>query len=70
MKKSKSVLPGSNQYNVEVQAHGLYAKAWDNVAQNGAVHVLDDVIAPRRKEGTDKATNAMDWQEWKDWLFE
>jgi len=48
----------------------LYARVWDNVAQNGAVHVLDDVISPRSKEGTDKVQNAKDWLEWKDWLFE
>jgi len=69
-KKYKTILPGSNQYKIEFQAHGLYARVWDNVAQNGAVHVLDDVISPRSKEGTDKVQNAKDWLEWKDWLFE
>jgi uncharacterized surface protein with fasciclin (FAS1) repeats len=70
VKKTKSKLPGSNQYNVEVQAHGLYAKKLDTVAQNGAIHILDDVLSPRSTEGIDKNQNEKDWIEWKDWLFE
>lgn len=69
-KKTKSKLPGSNQYNVEVQAHGLYAKKLDTVAQNGAIHILDDVLSPRSTEGIDKNQNQKDWNEWRDWLFE
>lgn len=70
VKKYQSKLPGSNQYNVEVQAHGLYARKWDNVAQNGAIHILDDVLSPRSTEGIDKTQNQKDWNEWKDWFFE
>ncbi len=70
VKKTKSNLPGSSMYNVALQAHGLYARDVDNVAQNGAIHVLDDVLSPRQKEGIDKAQNVKDWLEWKDWLLE
>ncbi|KIO25862.1 hypothetical protein M407DRAFT_243937 [Tulasnella calospora MUT 4182] len=69
-KKYQSTLPGSKQYNVEVQAHGLYARNLDTVAQNGAIHVLDDVLSPRSKEGIDKTQNQKDWNEWKEWFFE
>lgn len=70
VKKYKSNASGSNMYNVEVQAHGLYARNLDTVAQNGAIHVLDDVLSPRRKEGVDKTQNQKDWNEWKEWLFD
>ncbi|KAG8942705.1 hypothetical protein FRC04_003535 [Tulasnella sp. 424] len=70
VKKFESKVPGSKQYNVEVQAHGLYVRKSDNPAQNGAIHVLDDVLSPRNKEGIDKTQNQNDWNEWKDWLFD
>jgi uncharacterized surface protein with fasciclin (FAS1) repeats len=67
-KKYQSNLPGSKQYNVELQAHGLYARKLDNVAQNGAIHILDDVLSPRSKEGIDDRQNQKDWDEWREWL--
>ncbi|KAG8978507.1 hypothetical protein FRB90_008427, partial [Tulasnella sp. 427] len=69
-KKYQSKVPGSKQYNVEVQAHGLYTRNWDTVAQNGAIHILDDVLSPRSKEGINKEQNQKDWNEWKDWLHD
>ncbi|KAG8891290.1 hypothetical protein FRB99_003686, partial [Tulasnella sp. 403] len=69
-KKIKSSFPGSQSYNVEFQAHGIYAGVIDNPAQNGVVHVLDDVLSPRQVEGEDESKNAQDWEQWKDWLYD
>jgi len=69
-KKTKSILPGSHTYNIEFMGHGVPVRLYDNVAQNGALHVLDAVLCPRHKEGTDAAQNVKDWLEWKDWLHD
>jgi uncharacterized surface protein with fasciclin (FAS1) repeats len=69
-KKYQSNVPGSKQYKVEVQAHGLYARNPDTVAQNGAIHILDDVLSPRSVEGVNKEQNQKDWNEWREWLID
>jgi len=68
VKKSQSKVPGSRVYNVALQAHGIYATVVDNPAQNGAFHVVPQVLSPRSVEGVDEAQNEKDWQEWREWL--
>lgn len=70
VKKSKSKLPGSHTYTVELQAHGVSASIVDNPAQNGVVHVVPQVLSPRSSESVDEERNAKDWEEWKEWLIE
>jgi len=70
VKKSKSMLPGSHIYNVELQAHGIYANVIDNPAQNGVFHTVPQVLCPRHKEGENEQENQKNWNQWRDWLNE
>jgi len=65
---SRLPLPGAGQYTVTLQAHGLHATVIDNPAQNGAFHVVPQVLSPRSVEGVGEAQNEKDWQEWREWL--
>jgi uncharacterized surface protein with fasciclin (FAS1) repeats len=68
VKKAESRLPGSRAYTFSLQAHGVYATIIDNPAQNGAFHVVPQVLSPRSVEGVNEAQNEKDWVEWREWL--
>ncbi|KAG9018436.1 hypothetical protein FRB93_000139 [Tulasnella sp. JGI-2019a] len=70
VKKSETKLPGSHNYNVQLQAHGIYADMIDNPAQNGVFHTVPQVLSPRNVEGVDEEQNQKDWNEWREWLTE
>jgi len=70
VKKSRSNVSGVRAYTVTLQAHGIHSTIIDNPAQNGVFHAMPQVLCPRRKEGSNEAQNAKDWQEWRQWLSE
>jgi hypothetical protein len=58
-------------------ANGVWIKAFDGVARNGAIHVVDHVLNPRRhhKRGPHKVTEQDEednqgWEDWEDWLID
>lgn len=72
IKKTKSMLPGSHAYDIEMKVHGVAVKAdhIDYPQQNGVEHGMADVLSPRSEHWIDEERNAKDWEEWKDWLME
>lgn len=68
VKKTKR--SGSDGYMITLQAHGLLTMLMDNPAQNGAFHVVPQVLSPRNVEGVNEAQNERDWMEWREWLID
>ena len=61
---SKLPVPGVPAFSTEFTIQGHRVTEYDFVAQNGAWHVIDTVLDPRKNGSVAVAGGWEDWEEW------
>ncbi|CAL1703927.1 unnamed protein product [Somion occarium] len=67
--------PHKSTYHTKVVAHGVNVGFADGVARNGALHIIDRVLNPRKDndhhhhDDKEKASGVDEWDGWEDWLI-